>query len=62
MAMYESHRPAPLSTSGVVSVILARLIAWNDRRVTLKALKSLTPWQLSDVGLTRADLMRLRNR
>lgn len=69
MAMIDTTRPNALRASepfypfaGLTSRALARFATWNERRETLAALRALTPWQLNDVGLSRADVDRLRNR
>lgn len=38
--------------------ILGRLAAWNDARVTRKALSRLSDRELDDIGLCRADIDR----
>lgn len=39
-----------------ISAIVAKIIAWNDARVTRNALSGLTERELEDIGLTRADI------
>lgn len=39
--------------------ILGRLAAWNDARVTRKALSRLSDRELDDIGLCRADIDRI---
>jgi uncharacterized protein YjiS (DUF1127 family) len=62
MATIETSRRAPLgavttyrAVQGATSV-LASLAAWNDARVTRKALGRLTDRELDDIGLCRADI------
>lgn len=45
--------------SGLFATLLADVMAWNDRRVTRKALSALSTRELDDIGLTRADLNAL---
>lgn len=56
-----------MSTSGVsgrfglfVADLSARLVAWNDKRQTRIALNKLSERELTDIGLTRADIEALR--
>ena len=39
--------------------IFARLISWNDQRVTVNELSKLSNRELDDIGLTRADIANL---
>ena len=39
--------------------MLGALAAWNDARVTRKALSRLTDRELEDIGLTRGDIDRI---
>ncbi|MEP2641947.1 DUF1127 domain-containing protein [Roseobacter sp.] len=43
-------------TPGLFSAVLATVMAWNDARVTRKALNGLTDRELLDIGLTRSDI------
>ncbi|MDQ2067296.1 DUF1127 domain-containing protein [Xinfangfangia sp. CPCC 101601] len=62
MAAIETSRPAPfgaITTYRAVtglSRILAMLAAWNDARVTRKALGKLSDRELDDIGLCRGDI------
>ena len=62
MAMFETVRPAPVGavTSHRVVVFFDSIVevvkAWNQRRRTVDALRSLTPAQLNDIGLDGVDL------
>jgi uncharacterized protein YjiS (DUF1127 family) len=64
MSVFESihNRPVPLGSIGIFSVVSAvetlfrRVRAWNARRVTVAELRRLSPDQLADIGLTRADV------
>ena len=47
-------RTAPVGLS--FRRIAGAVIAWNDARVTRKALSALTDRELEDIGLTRADI------
>lgn len=58
MATFDTFR----TTSGVArltsrfSTLIASLQAWNDARITRKALNALTTRELDDLGLSRADI------
>lgn len=59
MAALDTSRTAYGSTSAVssfISRILSAVVAWNDSRVTRKALSSLTDRELEDIGLVRGDI------
>ncbi len=62
MAAFETtHLPvAGRSFGGRLSTAFANafgtIAAWNDARVTRNALSKLTDRELSDIGLTRADI------
>lgn len=65
MAAVETTRPAPFGAittyraiSGL-SGILATLAAWNDARVTRKALSKLSDRELDDIGLCRGDIEQI---
>ncbi|CUH39792.1 hypothetical protein JSE7799_02520 [Jannaschia seosinensis] len=66
MATYDdfrTHRRTSISSiSGSLLAMLGRLIVWNDRRATLKILSRLSDYQLSDIGLERADIVRRTSR
>ena len=36
--------------------LIAKIVAWNDARVTRNALSGLTDRELEDIGLSRADI------
>ena len=62
MAAVETTRPAPYGAittyraiNALSNVILA-LQAWNDARVTRKALNKLSDRELDDIGLCRGDI------
>ena len=62
MAAVETTRPAPLGaittyrTINSLSNAIAAFQAWNDARVTRKALNKLTDRELDDIGLCRGDI------
>ena len=62
MAAYVTTRPAPLgaiSTFRFVQFIgnaVAAVAAWNDARVSRRALQGLSDRELDDIGLCRGDL------
>jgi uncharacterized protein YjiS (DUF1127 family) len=41
---------------GVLADIVGRIAAWNDARVTRKALSQLSDRELDDLGLNRGDI------
>ena len=45
-----------------VSDIATTLRAWNETRRTIAVLRSLSPAQLDDIGLTRGDVEDFGNR
>ncbi len=57
MTTIDASRQVHSAHSGgfILSAINA-LIAWNDNRVTRKALSTLTDRELDDIGLCRGDL------
>lgn len=65
MAVYDLHRPhsaAPhfgARLTHLVPAALARLAAWNEARITRKALSQLTDRELDDIGLCRGDIERI---
>ena len=62
MAAVETTRPAPfgaITTYRAISTVthtLAMFAAWNDARVTRKALNKLSDRELDDIGLCRGDV------
>jgi uncharacterized protein YjiS (DUF1127 family) len=61
MAFFASSRPVADGVFGrslgfSISDVFARLVAWNDQRVTLKELSKLTDRELNDIGLSRSDI------
>ncbi|MEM9797998.1 MAG: DUF1127 domain-containing protein [Pseudomonadota bacterium] len=57
MAVFDATRP----TSPLTEVV-GRMIAWYDRRMTVKALSKLTDRELDDIGLMRGDLEQIARR
>ena len=62
MAAVETTRPAPYgaittyrAVNGLSNVMMA-FQAWNDARVTRKALNKLSDRELDDIGLCRGDI------
>ena len=65
MAAIETSRPAPFgaittyrAVNGVGGIVAA-FKAWNDARVTRKALSKLSDRELDDIGLCRGDIEML---
>ncbi|GAB1479398.1 DUF1127 domain-containing protein [Paracoccaceae bacterium] len=62
MAAYETTRTAPFGAISIfrfvqsLSEVTARFAAWNDARVTRKALTKLSDRELDDIGLCRGDI------
>lgn len=62
MAAIQTTRPAPFGAIATyravsfVSAALASVQAWNDARVTRKALSKLSDRELDDIGLCRGDV------
>ncbi len=57
MATLDAFRPArPAPSMGILSSVMGNIIAWNDRRVTVKMLARLTDRELNDIGLERSDI------
>ena len=52
---FRTTRPAP--ATNLFSAVLGRVVAWNDRRVTMKMLHQLTDRELTDIGLERGDIV-----
>jgi len=65
MAAIETSRPAPfgaISTYRAVNAlsnVFSTIGAWNDARVTRKALSRLSDRELDDIGLCRGDIEML---
>lgn len=66
MAAFDTSRPAQGLVAGRVSTFISSLVAdiaaWNDARVTRKALSRLTDRELDDIGLTRGDIEMIATR
>ncbi len=68
MAAVETTRPAPFGaittyrTINAVTNAFGMLAAWNDARVTRKALNKLSDRELDDIGLCRGDIESARRR
>ena len=62
MAAYETSRAAPFGAIAIFRFVqslndkAAALAAWNDARVTRKALAKLSDRELEDIGLCRGDI------
>jgi uncharacterized protein YjiS (DUF1127 family) len=62
MAAVETTRPAPYGAIttyraiNALSNVALALQAWNDARVTRKALSKLSDRELDDIGLCRGDI------
>ena len=65
MAAVETTRPAPygaITTYRAINALsnaIGALAAWNDARVTRKALSKLSDRELDDIGLCRGDIEML---
>ncbi|GGH53923.1 DUF1127 domain-containing protein [Frigidibacter albus] len=57
MAAFETNRMVAAGTGvGVAGRLFAAVAAWNDARVTRKALSRLSDRELDDIGLSRSDI------
>lgn len=62
MAAYETTRTAPFGAIAIFRFVqsvndkVAALAAWNDARITRKALGKLSDRELDDIGLCRGDI------
>ncbi|MBA3909805.1 MAG: hypothetical protein C0524_07915 [Rhodobacter sp.] len=62
MAAVETTRPAPFGAITTyraingLSNVFGVLSAWNDARITRKALNKLSDRELDDIGLCRGDI------
>ncbi|MEM9432720.1 MAG: DUF1127 domain-containing protein [Pseudomonadota bacterium] len=58
MATFETIRTQPVGVraGGFFSTLIARLVDWNDRRITRNSLSALTARELNDIGLSRGDI------
>ena len=62
MAAYETTRTAPFGAIAIFRFVqsvndkAAALAAWNDARITRKALGKLSDRELDDIGLCRGDI------
>ncbi|MEM7732066.1 MAG: DUF1127 domain-containing protein [Pseudomonadota bacterium] len=45
--------------AGILSNIIGAFNAWNDARITRKALAQLSDRELEDIGLVRGDIDRI---
>ena len=60
MAAFDTTRPTAVLSAGrmsaFVSNLFAAVAAWNDERITRKALSQLSARELDDIGLTIGDI------
>lgn len=57
MATFDAFVPSRTApATNLFSAILGSVVAWNDRRVTVRMLHGLTDRELSDIGLERGDI------
>lgn len=62
MAAFDTTRPAYGSVMAVsrissfVATMVGNFVAWNDARITRKALATLSDRELDDIGLIRGDI------
>ena len=65
MAAYEPSAAAPVGAISIIrsvpglSGVVAAIAAWNDARLTRKALGRLSDRELDDIGLCRGDVEML---
>lgn len=66
MATIDTHRTHAndrvfgSNIGSAITAIVGRIAAWNDARVTRRALDKLTDRELDDIGLSRADIDAIR--
>ncbi|WP_430736727.1 DUF1127 domain-containing protein [Roseicyclus salinarum] len=53
-----TNRPlgAGFRATRLLAAVVGRIVAWNDARVTRRALWQLSDRELDDLGLTRGDI------
>ncbi|MHA6326059.1 DUF1127 domain-containing protein [Roseivivax sp. CAU 1753] len=62
MALLDTRNPqvGPIGMAGRIGALFMQAtttaVAWNDRRITRRALNQLSDYELDDIGLTRADI------
>ena len=57
MSTFDAFTPARTApATSILSLMLGRLVAWNDRRVTVRMLNRLTDRELQDIGLRRSEI------
>jgi len=59
MTVMDNTRALPAVGAGFFGRIAAAFHAWNDARVTRKALSALSDRELDDIGLCRGDIERI---
>ncbi len=64
MATFDTNRPTVDgvrfgASQGFIATLVAKVIAWNDSRMTRNALSSLTARELEDIGLSRGDIANM---
>lgn len=61
MAVIDTSRSASaVNVFGGLFKLFGLVSAWNDARVTRRALSHLSDRELDDIGLTRSDIDRIR--
>lgn len=62
MAALDTHRVVPAPTGVIATlrraahVLVAKLVDWNDARLSRKMLNKLSDQELWDIGLSRSDI------
>jgi uncharacterized protein YjiS (DUF1127 family) len=56
MSVYSTNRETTLGGTSIFAAAIAAVSAWNDARVTRKALSKLSDRELDDIGLCRGDI------
>ncbi|MFD0860176.1 DUF1127 domain-containing protein [Roseovarius aquimarinus] len=65
MSVIDTTRATHLGTNAFglgVARLVAGFTAWNDARITRKALSALSDRELEDIGLTRGDVANFKLR
>jgi uncharacterized protein YjiS (DUF1127 family) len=60
-SLNHTHAPADAASFGAaISAVIGRISAWNDARITRKALSNLSDHELDDIGLSRSEIDQIR--
>ncbi len=54
-----AYRSAASKSGFSFASLIGTVVAWNDRRMTVKSLSRLSATQLDDIGLTVGDISKI---